>query len=1456
MAVIPMAQKELGLMGLDVGSTTIKAVVMEATSGQVLFDRYFRHHADILEAMKTLVAEAAAALPHLRVLPAVTGSGGMSAAEKLGLPFVQEVIAATAAIDAYCPGTDVVIELGGEDAKITYLTPALEQRMNGSCAGGTGAFLDQMAALLKTDAQGLNALAKKHKALYPIASRCGVFAKTDLQPLINDGAAKEDLAASVMYSVVNQTIAGLACGHPIRGKVVFLGGPLYYMSELRRAFENTLGDQVSSFVCPENAQLFVALGAALLAQEEAGESIMLKDLLARFDEAGAPAREVGRLRPLFKSPEEKAAFDRRHNQSRLPRGDIKKAQGPCFLGIDAGSTTTKAALLNQQGQLIYDYYASNQGDPVSCALGILKEVYALLPDPAYIASSLVTGYGEGLIKAALRMDHGEIETVAHYRAASRLVPEVSFILDIGGQDMKCLHIRDGAIDNIKINEACSSGCGSFLQAFAQTLGTDIQTFTQAALEAKSPVDLGSRCTVFMNSRVKQAQREGAGVGDISAGLAYSVVRNALYKVMKLKSPDDLGQRVVVQGGTFLNDAVLRSFEMELGREVTRPKEAGLMGALGAALIAKGRWHEGARSGILSLKEAQDFTMTSKAGLCKRCENRCRLTVSRFPDGQRHISGNRCLRGEGAQQGSTLPDLLSYKHDLLFDRACLKADHAPRGVMGLPRALNMYENYPFWHAFLTALGFSVLLSPPSSHEGFRAGMDSIPSESVCYPAKLAHGHIQALLDAGCTAIFYPSVAYEKKEFSGADNRFNCPIVTSYPEVILNNMPPIREEGIRFLHPFLDLGDEKQLPRLLTEAFIDFDIPLAEIKNALKKAYAADLAYREALAQKGRETLAWMREHQVPGIVLAGRPYHCDPEINHGLPALITSLGMAVLTEESVAYEGALKRPLRVVDQWAYHTRLYEAAAFTALQPDLELVQLTSFGCGLDAVTSDQVQEITEAQGRAYTLLKIDEINNLGAARIRLRSLIAAREERADKPPTPKTPNANAPRRFEKNMREGYTLLAPQMAVLQFDLLEPVFKKHGYHFKVLKKASPEDIACGLKYVNNDACYPSILVTGQMIGALISGRFDPERTALVISQTGGGCRATNYVAFIRKALVDAGFPQVPVVAISLTGIERHPGLSFTPGLLADAARALCFGDLLQTMLLRLRPYEAAPGMAEALVRRWQQVFGEAVSNRGHSPSLGRKLSGRELIRACVEAFDKIPLKGMPRLPRVGIVGEILVKFHPDANNQLVNVIESEGCEAVMPGLMDFIFYCFYNAAWKMRHYKNSKGLEKAIHLGISLLEGFRREIRQALAASPRGYDLPQDIRDIARRAREYLSPGNATGEGWFLTGEMLELIHSGTPNIVCAQPFACLPNHVFGKGMIREIRRRNPQANIVAVDYDPGASEVNQLNRIKLMIATAKLRNRPGGPKRLTPPGGMDSAKRLIRRAIHQGSRAAAL
>ncbi|MDD4368534.1 MAG: acyl-CoA dehydratase activase-related protein [Oscillospiraceae bacterium] len=1445
----------MGRLGLDIGSTTIKAVLLDDHQ-QSLYESYRRHNADIKGVLSQVIREIRAVTGDRPVHMSITGSGGVLVANWLDIPFVQEVIAETAAIQAFNPQTDVIIELGGEDAKITYLHPTPEQRMNGTCAGGTGSFIDQMAQLLQTDATGLNEMASHYQSLYPIASRCGVFAKTDLQPLLNEGASKNDLAASVLQAVVTQTIAGLAQGRPIRGHVIFLGGPLHFLPELRHAFERTLGGQVTSFATPDKAQLYVAMGAALLADRS--RLLTMPEVQQHLASSRKLGEDINHIPPLFKTEAERQAFNNRHDKATVELADISAAQGPCFLGIDAGSTTTKAVLINRDGDLIYTFYASNEGSPVNSTIKALKSLYAELPDQAWIARSCVTGYGESLIQSALGVDEGEIETMAHYRGAEFFCPGVSFIVDIGGQDMKCMRIRNGVIDNIMLNEACSSGCGSFIQTFAHSLNMDTPTFAQAALNAKSPVDLGTRCTVFMNSRVKQAQKEGAEVGDISAGLSYSVVRNALYKVIKIKDPAEMGDKVVVQGGTFLNDAILRCFEQIAGREVIRPNIAGLMGAFGAALIARSHWDERpeTRTALLAEAALDHFTMKTDMGQCKLCGNQCKLTIITFADGHRHISGNRCERGAGVttQPKDKLPDLYAYKYERTFaPYKPLPAAKATRGVIGIPRVLNMYENYPLWFTVLNQLGFRVQLSPRSSHHLFEQGMETIPSESVCYPAKLVHGHMEALLKGKPDAVFYPSLPYEQAENEQSDNHFNCPIVVSYPEVIANNMDELRTSQVKFLHPFLPLHHEEKLAVNLYEMFHTngwTDISRQEIRAAVRAGYLEYERYKEDIRAKGDEVLAWLHANHKKGIVLAGRPYHVDPEINHGIPQLITSLGMAVLSEDAVARPGILQRPLRVVDQWAYHSRLYEAAAFVAQEPSLELVQLNSFGCGIDAITTDQTQEILESQDKIYTVLKIDEVSNLGAARIRLRSLKVAMDERIrqeekrqrqarvcaaaeseaavlkqseplmqTETAAEQTPDeaARAPyvsRRypFTKEMRETYTLLAPQMAPTQFRLISAALRSAGYKMEVLEHASKADVETGLKYVNNDACYPTILVVGQLVHALQSGKYDPQHTALMITQTGGGCRATNYVAFLRKALKDAHMPQVPVIALSVQGFESNPGFTLKLGDIHRAVQAIVLGDLLQTVLLRMRPYELEPGSANRLYEEWVSR-GEAYLNTSDHTE---KSFGR-LVDGIVASFDDLPLASGPRKPRVGLVGEILVKFQPDANNNAVAVIEQEGCEAVVPGLLDFFLYCFRNAVYKHDQLGNSLSGAVGAKAAIGIIEQYRARARRRLRQSGK-FPVPEHIEELADYAQEVLSLGNATGEGWFLTAEMIELIKSGVPNIICAQPFACLPNHVTGKGMLKELRRQYPKANIVPVDYDPGASEVNQLNRIKLMISTA--------------------------------------
>lgn len=1408
-------------LGLDIGSTTVKAAVLDGDT--LVFQAYRRHNADARGALRDLLRDIDKALPGRTFRCHVTGSAGLGVADLMGVGFVQEVIASTEAIERFNPTADVVIELGGEDAKITYLHPVVEQRMNGTCAGGTGAFIDQMATLLHTDAGGLDELASRYQHLYPIASRCGVFAKSDLQPLLNQGAPHTDLAASVFQAVATQTIAGLACGNPIRGNLVFLGGPLHFLPQLRQAYVRALGDQVTSFTTPADAHLYVAIGAALVAGQEEGATLhAMGDLVDRLRERTLIPLASARLRPLFLDDAERAAFFSRHARSAIRKGRLSEASGPLFLGIDAGSTTVKAVVTGEAGELLFTHYQGSN-DPVAVASAILATIWSQIPDGAYLARSCVTGYGEGLVRAALRLDDGEIETMAHYRAAEHIAPGVTSVIDIGGQDMKYLRIRKGAVDSISVNEACSSGCGSFLQTFAATLGTDIENFAAQALTSAAPVDLGTRCTVFMNSSVKQAQREGATPADIAAGLSYSVIRNALYKVIKLKDAAQLGDRVVVQGGTFLNDAVLRSFELLTGVEVVRPDVAGLMGAYGAALTAHRGWQRGERSQALDSDELAALQVETSMDVCRLCQNHCQLTISSFSDGTRHVSGNRCERGASTEKvppKSELPNLFDYKYRRLFGYRRLTADKATRGDIGIPRVLNMYENYPLWFTVLTTLGFRVMISGRSSHEVFERGMDSIASENVCYPAKLAHGHIESLLDKGITTIFLPCVPLEAKERAEADNNYNCPVVAFYPQVLGKNIARLRDAGVRYLAPMVNLDDPATLARRLVEIFADWGVTLAEAAAAVEAGFAEDAAVKADIRAEGRKALQYLADRDLKGIVLAGRPYHVDPEVNHGIPSMINGLGMGVLTEDSILEPDAsnLQRPLRVLDQWTYHTRLYEAAASVAKRPDLHLVQLNSFGCGVDAITTDQVQEILERADDLYTLLKIDEVSNLGAATIRLRSMKAAAAERRGSAAV-ETYESDAPRPlFTLEAKATHTIYAPQMSPMHFRLLVPVMRKVGLNVELLEHASSADVEVGLKHVNNDACFPAIMVVGQLVNKIRSGEADPDRSSVVITQTGGMCRATNYVGLLRKALADAGYPQVPVLPISAQGLEETPGFKLTPSLIHPAIQAFVLGDLLQNLLLRVRPYEARPGSASALYSRWDTICQEWLRYSGKSETLGRHVGYARLVKLIVAAFDDLPLRTTDRLPRVGVVGEILVKFHPDANNHVVDVIESEGCEAVLPGMLPFFLMSTYSAPYRYEALGVGRKSRHLKSMAAWLIERYQDPVRSALAATAGKFDVPATMKDLSRKADGLLSLGTVAGEGWLLTAEMVELIEIGAPNIICAQPFACLPNHVVGRGMFAELRRQHPEANVVSVDYDPGASETNQLNRIKLMIATA--------------------------------------
>jgi predicted CoA-substrate-specific enzyme activase len=1033
-------------LGLDIGSTTVKAVVFDAVSRQIVWSKYARHFSGVFQALSNLVSEVSQVFPDMVFTLAMTGSAGIGVSQKLGIPFVQEVVAALHAITTFIPQTSVAIELGGEDAKVTFLEGSIDQRMNETCAGGTGAFIDQIAVTLKTDAAGINDLASRHKTIYPIAARCGVFTKSDVTMLLNEGASREDVAASVLQAVVDQTIGGLACGRKICGPAAFLGGPLHFLPELRKRFKETLGLNENSIIAPDNSHYYVALGAAILSEND--PAISASDLCGRVNNVldRNNYEETIRLPALFNSQKDYEKFHSRHNSIKAEYANISTTSGDLFLGIDAGSTTTKAVLADTNSRILATWYGTNEGDPINAVLKIITDIYSQIPTDSYIRRACVTGYGETILKAALGIDDGEVETLAHFRAAKYFVPDVSFILDIGGQDIKCIGIKNGKIDKIILNEACSSGCGSFLETFAGSLGYDIVSFAKEALFAKSPIDLGTRCTVFMNSKVKQAQKENASVADISAGLAYSVAKNALYKVLKITDFNELGKNVMVQGGTFNNPAVLRALEFLIDREVYRTDIAGMMGAFGASLIAKekaAKKPEKLISGIISRNDLTKFKMESKLKRCPGCSNKCLLAVHSFPDNRIFVSGNKCEKGPSKfavelsnstnstssnmsnattnagtgiesrkkiitvtenspsitdsvvwsekQSSVQLPNFFRYQYNRLFNfYESLDSHKATRGEIGVPRVLNMFESFPFWFGFLTELGFRVILSEPSTPKLYNKGLSSIPSQTLCFPAKLSHGHIINLIERNVRRIFYPALPFEQREFTDILFTHNCPVVGSYPELLRLNIDEIRDGIVEFISPFLPAADAKILPKRLREEFRRFDVSTREIKSALERAIQTQKEYRDEVRRKGEE---FVESHSTDfnnriTIVLVGRPYHLDPMIHHGIPELIVSSGAAVLTGDSIAHLGKdLMFPLRVVDQWSYHARLYRAATFVANRAGFQLIQLNSFGCGLDAVTAEQVEEILSYKDKVHTLLKIDEGAQLGAVKIRVRSLLA-------------------------------------------------------------------------------------------------------------------------------------------------------------------------------------------------------------------------------------------------------------------------------------------------------------------------------------------------------------------------------------------------------------------------------------------------------------------------------------
>jgi len=1456
-------------VGIDIGSTTIKVVVLDAEE-HIVYKHYARHFSDIPTALVTNLTALQDVVGPSRFRFALTGSAGMGIAQRLQLPFVQEVIAAATAVKKLIPQTDTMVELGGEDAKIMYFGSAPEERMNGVCAGGTGAFIDHMAALLNTDAKGLNDLAANARRIYTIASRCGVFAKTDIQALMNDGASKEDIAKSIFQAVVNQTIGNLAQGREITGNVAFLGGPLYFLPELKKRFIETLKMDPEHVVNVEDGAYFVAVGAAL---SEETKELEFKDLTANLDkaEAGHGIARDERL-ALFRSSEEYDAFIARHNKDKVKRGDLATYAGPVYVGIDAGSTTTKIVAIGSEKEILYTDYGSNQGSPLKIVIKELTGLYKAMPETAWIAGCLTTGYGENIVKAALHADEGEVETFAHYRAAYEFCPEVTCVLDIGGQDMKCFQISNGNIGKITLNEACSAGCGSFIENFAQGLGMSAAEFADKAMDSKTPVDLGTRCTVFMNSRVKQAQKEGAPLADISAGIGLSVIKNALFKVMQLKDVSELGDHIVVQGGTFYNNAVLRNMEKLLGKDVIRPDIAGLMGAYGAAILSLEKTESEAadatntkaaqasasatatpagtrrHSTLLGPEQLANFTVTTKSYRCNGCGNHCLVTMQTFPDGGRYFTGNRCERGEGKPKNTNkAPNIYEYKYQRLFnypnvtDPAASCADaqtgssnskhtaaqtnaanskrtaagngarrpNAPRGVIGIPRVLNMYEDFPFWATFFGKLGYDIVLSGKSNPMIYYKGMSTIPSDSLCYPAKLVHGHVMDLVEKGVKRIFYPCMPYNMEDdVNHTGNHYNCPVVASYAENIRNNMDVLRNENIEFIEPFLPINNPKKMLQRLTEVefFKTDNVTSKELKAAMDAGYKELEQYREDVRNKGKEILQTAKEKNLPVILLVGRPYHIDPEINHGIPEMIQSYNLAIVSEDSVYHMDTPKDELSIVNQWSYHARLYHAASFAAAHPEINLIQLSSFGCGLDAITTNQVREIMEGHQRLYTMIKLDEVSNLGAARIRLRSLLAVLSRRhvpGYQPIiTPERPH------FTHECKGTHTILAPQMAPIHFNLISHVLNRYGYQVVIPETPKEDSINLGLQYVQNDMCYPAIVVIGQMLQALKSGKYDPDNTSIVLFQTCGACRATNYLNLMRRALRNAGFPQVP--AFACWGLEQDAFRLNASGF-KDVAKAVVYGDLLQNVTNRMRPYELIPGSTDKLFTKWMAKVKEELDH-------GNFLKYRQTIQELVQEFDAIPL--IPNLwkPKVGVVGEILVEYHPVANNHLEEVLAREGAEVVMPELANFLLYMAFDGITRHDILDGSWLNKVGAQMFIKVADFFMSPMRKALAKS-KHFTAPVSIYKVAELAAQHVSLGNMAGEGWLLPGEMTKLMEEGVRNVVCLQPWACLPNHILGKGVFREIRRTYEDANLVAMDCDAGASEVNQLNRLKLMLSVAK-------------------------------------
>jgi predicted CoA-substrate-specific enzyme activase len=1416
-------------LGIDIGSTTTKLVVIDST-GERVFSAYRRHNTETLASLKAMLAEARQALGDIRAHLLLTGSAGLGLCEKFQLPFVQEVIASAEVIQQLYPQVNTLMDIGGEDAKLIFFDGGQPDiRMNGSCAGGTGAFIDQMATLLNVPIAELDALAGRHSTVYPIASRCGVFAKTDVQNLLSRDTAREDIAASIFNAVVFQTLATLARGHPLNPVVLFAGGPLTFLPQLKHAFVKALKFSPGDWLEVEHAELLSAWGAALAAGREAGEDARtLSDLCALLESLPFKDVKEGRLEPLFTSPAEFQEWELGRQRYRVASVNPQEVRDECFLGIDSGSTTTKIVLVDQRGRLFFDHYQSNDGNPiraVQVGLEKLRQLLDGLPDPPKIARSAVTGYGEDLIRAAFGCDQGIVETLAHFQAARAFDPQVSFILDIGGQDMKAIFVQDGHVQRIEINEACSSGCGTFIETFARSLGQEVASFARQACYSEAPCDLGTRCTVFMNSSVKQSLREGAGVGDISAGLAYSVIKNALHKVLKITDTSVLGEHIVVQGGAFRNPAIHKALEKVLGVAVVCPDKAELMGALGAALEARAT-HMRLKRGV-DLRSSPGFKLADmslasqyrvQSLRCRGCENTCAITKLTFSNQNVFYTGNRCERafsnrGQKLERGA---NLYAQKRELLFDRPSEPVGE-PLLTIGIPRALNFFENYPFWSTLLVESGIHVRLSDLSSSALFESGARTVMSENICFPAKLLHGHIFNLIEAGVDRIFYPMVFYEQREFSDSINCFNCPIVSGYPDVVRSAIDPQNAYGIPLDQPAITFQERGLLKKSCWEYLSGLGVEKAVFERAFERALQAQASYKEAVRRSGAEIVAQAKARDRLVVVLAGHPYHVDALINHKIPEALADMGVDVVSEDAVplAAQQTLGNP-QVLTQWEYLNRCFHAAHWVGDQAQVELAQLNSFGCGPDAFALDEVRGILSEYGKNHTVLRIDEIDSLGSARLRLRSMLEALNEKKESAKEEGQQNRVLRKTTRPYQRSDSRklILVPEFSRFCTPAITRPVMDMGYQIELLPPSNRESVDVGLKYTNNEICYPGIIVIGDTIKAMQNGGYDPKQVIVGSWETGGQCRASNISCLTKKALVSAGYEDVPVITLSTRLKSFNPQPEFKFNLvqyLVKAMFSMIYTDGISALYHASVVRERVKGDALTLTEKWMRPF-----ENGSMP-LTRQTVMANLRQAVAEFNGLSTFK--ERLPQVGIVGEVYVKYNTFVNSQIVQWLIDRQMEVVLPPLLTFFLGSFVGFKAGVRERIRRPDFLWALSaIGQRLVQSVLDEAETVLDGF-RNYPKHRRITEIAETASSIVHLTHQYGEGWLLSGEVGELVRSGVKNVICLQPFGCIANHVVAKGVARRLKERYPDLNLLFLDLDAGGSEVNLINRAHFFLEQAR-------------------------------------